>query len=142
MIPAIMVMCFLPLSTELLPLSYNTDIFGSSYNYSHPVVHQLFEIRYLPVAALVLLGVSWGVLKLGGTGSVQWSKVFFAAGIGAIGFSCFRLILLHVYRDHLAWFGIWEEVTELLFIVGTGVVLWLFPGLMADASRAVPRQSV
>jgi hypothetical protein len=34
--------------------------------------------------------------------------------------------LLHVYRDHLAWFGFWEEITELLFIIGIGVVLWIF----------------
>lgn len=126
LIPATMVICFMPLSAELLPLSYNTKILGSFYNYSHPVVHQLFEARYLPVAALVLLAASWGILKFGKTDPVQWSKVFFAAGIGAVGFSFFRLILLHVYRDHLAWFGFWEEITELLFVAGTGVVLWIF----------------
>lgn len=126
LIPAAMVICFMPLSAELLPLSYNTEILGAFYNYSHPVVHQLFEVRYLPVVAIVLLGVSWGILRFGKADAVEWSKVFFAAGVGAIGFSFFRLILLHVYRDHLAWFGFWEEITELLFVIGTGVVLWIF----------------
>jgi rhodanese-related sulfurtransferase len=126
LIPAMMVICFMPLAAELLPLSYNTEILGSFYNYSHPVVHQVFETRYLPAAALVLLAISWSVLKFKGSDPVQWSKVFFAAGVGAIGFSLFRLILLHVYSDHMAWFGFWEEVTELLFVLGAGVVLWIF----------------
>jgi hypothetical protein len=126
LIPAAMVMCLMPLSAELLPISYNTDIFGTFYNYSHSIVHQVFEFRYLPMAALVLLAISWLTLKMKQRDPVQWSKLFFAAGVGAIGFSFFRLILLNVYRDHLAWFGIWEEVTELLFILSAGFVLWIF----------------
>jgi rhodanese-related sulfurtransferase len=143
LIPAVMTMCFMPLTAELLPLSYNTDIFGTSYNYSHPVVHQLFEVRFLPVAALVLLGVSWSILMFGKTDPVQWSKVFFTAGAGALGFSFFRLILLHVYRDHLAWFGCWEEVTELLFVAGTGMVLWIFRrGLFRQGQKAKHYQTI
>ena len=133
LIPAVMVMCFMPLSAEILPLSYNTDILGTSYNYSHAVVHQMYEIRFLPVAALVLLAGSWGILRFGKTDPVEWSKVFFAAGAGALGFSFFRLVLLQVYRDHLAWFGFWEEITELLFIVGAGLVLWIFQGGLFNA---------
>ena len=41
-----------------VPISYNTTIFGSFYNYSHPVVCQIFEKRYLPVAAVVLFAIS------------------------------------------------------------------------------------
>jgi rhodanese-related sulfurtransferase len=138
LIPAVMAICFMPLSAELLPLAYNTEILGSFYNYSHPVVHQLFEVRYLPVAALVLFATAWGILKFGKTDPVPWSKVLFAAGVGAIGFSFFRLILLHVYRDHLAWFGFWEEVTELLFVAGTGLVLWIFQrGLFGAKGKTI-----
>ena len=86
--------------------------------------------------SLVLLAISWGVLKLKQTDPVHWSKVFFAAGAGALGFSFFRLILLHVYRDHLAWFGIWEEVTELLFIISAALVLWIFRKGLFGESRA------
>jgi hypothetical protein len=45
-------------------------------HYSHPVVHQLFELRRLPATALVSLGTPWGILKFGKNDSVQWSKVF------------------------------------------------------------------
>jgi hypothetical protein len=46
--------------------------------------------------------------------------------VGALGFGFFRVFLLQVYRDNLTWFAAWEELTELLFILAAGVVLWIF----------------
>jgi hypothetical protein len=111
LIPAAMIVALAPLCAELLTVSYNTRIYGTFYNYAHPVIHQIFEIRYLPAAALVLLTASWVVLKWAPRNPVLWSKLFFAAGTGALGFSFFRLVLLQVYRDNLVWFGAWEELT-------------------------------
>ena len=59
-----------------------------------------------------------------------WSKVFFAAGMGTMGFSFLRLVLFHAFRDNLVWFGAWEEVTELLFVLGVGATLWIFRGAL------------
>jgi rhodanese-related sulfurtransferase len=131
LIPAMMLVALIPLCAELVPVSYNTRIFGTFYNYSHPMVHQVFEIRYLPVAAFVLLGISLAALLTwerarGSSTTMLWSKIFLAAGVGAMGFSFFRLFLVQCYRDNLVWFGAWEEITELLFIVGVAVVLWIF----------------
>jgi hypothetical protein len=39
LIPAMMLVALAPLCAKLLPLSYNTTIFGDIYNYSHPIVH-------------------------------------------------------------------------------------------------------
>ena len=78
------------------------------------------------MAAALLFGVSLTLLRLKRENAVPWSKVFFAAGAGAMGFSFFRLLLLHAYRDNLVWFAAWEEVTELLFVSGAGLVLWVF----------------
>jgi hypothetical protein len=36
------------------------------------------------------------------------------------------MILLHTYSDNLVWFAAWEEITELIFILGTGIVLIIF----------------
>jgi hypothetical protein len=36
------------------------------------------------------------------------------------------VVLFHTYRDNQVWFGFWEELAELLFIVGVGIVLWIF----------------
>jgi hypothetical protein len=89
-------------------------------------LYQVFEVRYLPAAALLLFAVAWGLLRFKRSEPVAWSKVFFAAGAGALGFSFFRLVLLHAYRDNLAWFGVWEEITELLFVGSAAIVLWIF----------------
>jgi rhodanese-related sulfurtransferase len=126
LIPALMVVSLAPLCAGFNPISYNTTILGTFYNYSHAVVHQVFEIRYLPVAACVLLGTSLLFLRTRDAGSLQWPKLLMAAGLGAMGFSFFRLVLLHCYRDNLVWFATWEEVTEMLFILGVICVLWTF----------------
>ena len=69
-----------------------------------------------------------------------WSKIFFAAGIGAMGFSFFRLFLLHCYRDNLVWFAAWEEITEMLFILGVTLVLWTFRlPLFVESARRIPK---
>jgi len=133
-IPAVMVLCGMPFCADLLDVSYNTRVFGTFYNYSHPVLCQIFEIRYLPAAALLLLTVSWVVLWINRADAVWWSKVFFAAGCGAFGFAFLRLILMQVYRDNLVWYSTWEELTELLFVVGAGWMLWIFRhGLFGSA---------
>jgi hypothetical protein len=126
LIPAAMSLCFMPFTAEFVTTCYNTVIFGTPYNYSHAVVYQIFEVRYLPAVALLLLAVSWCLLMFKKVEPVAWSKIFFAAGMGAIGFSFFRMVLLHVYNEHLAWFAFWEEITELIFVAGAGLVLWVF----------------
>jgi hypothetical protein len=138
LIPAVMLVALAPLCAALIPVSYNTMIFGTFYNYSHPIVHQVFEMRYLPVAAIVLLGVSLLLLRPAKQDAMLWSKVFFAAGIGAMGFGFFRMFLVHCYRDNLVWFAAWEEITEVLFVLGVALVLWTFRGaLFAESSRSV-----
>ena len=126
LIPAAVIVSLAPLCAEVVPVSYNTTICGDFYNYSHAAVHQIFEIRYLPVAAAAFLTVSLALLRPKRRERLLWSKVFFAAGTGAAGFSFLRMILFHAYRDNLVWFAAWEEITELLFIAGVGAVLWIF----------------
>ena len=80
----------------------------------------------LPAVSLGLLAVAWLVLVWKGQDAVWWSKIYFSAGSGALGFALFRMILLQAYRDNLLWFATWEELTELLFILGVGLMLWSF----------------
>jgi hypothetical protein len=98
------------------------------------------ENGHLPVAAFVLLGISLVLLRPPKQDGTLWSKVLFASGIGAMGFSFFRLFLLHCCRDNLVWFGAWEEVTKLLFILGVALVLWTFRrALLAELRHHAPR---
>jgi rhodanese-related sulfurtransferase len=145
LIPATMVMACMPLTVAFSGDSYNTTILGTYYNYSHPIVYQIYEIRLLPVLALLLMAVSLAVLLLKKHEPVAWSKFFFAAAMGPLGFSLLRLFIYAPYHENQVWFAFWEEITELLFVVGAAAVLWLFrKGLFADhadASETASNQS-
>jgi len=60
------------------------------------------------------------------------SKFLFAAALGAIGFSFFRLLLLAPFADNQVWFVFWEEITELLYVLAVGVALILFRRSLLD----------
>jgi hypothetical protein len=82
------------------------------------------------------LGASLAVLVFKMNHPVLWSKLFLAAGVGALGFSFFRLIFVQLYRDRLAWFSFWEEITELIFVAGAALILWVFRrGLFAAGAK-------
>ncbi len=125
-IPVLALLALLPLTAATHTAAYRTRILGSDYLYSHPVVYQLFEIRYCPVAAMVLFAASFLLLRFKRAEPVAWSKAFFAGGFGFLGFGFFRLVLFHAYRDNLVWFGFWEELTELMFIASVAAALWIF----------------
>ncbi len=126
LIPALMAAACMPLAADHVLTSYNSEILGVSYNYTHRLVYQLFEAVYCPAVAVVLLGVSLGVLLLRKSDPLPWAKVFFAAGAGAMGFSLLRTVLAGLYSENQMWFTFWEEITELLFIIGLMVFLWIF----------------
>ena len=126
LIPAHIVLAFIPLTARPHLASYNTRIFGTFYNYSHQGIYQMFEIRYCPIAAIVLFSASLLVLLLKKRDAVQWSKVLFAAGMGPFAFGVLRLVLFAAWRDNLLWFAGWEEITEFMYVAGVAIVLWIF----------------
>jgi len=125
-IPASIVIALMPLCSDWHLNSYNTVIFGTFYNYSHQIIHQQFEFLYCPIAAVMLLAVSFLILLFKKENPLHLSKLFFAAGIGPLGFGLFRAILAGIYNQNLVWFNFWEEFTELLFIIGVCFILWIF----------------
>lgn len=125
-IPAVLSLCFIPWTAVPEAVAYNTTILGTFYHYSHPVVYQLFEILYCPLAAMMLLVLSLLSLTFSKDASVFWGKMLFSLGAGFLSFGLFRLFLFGAFRDNLVWFAFWEEVTELVFMVGVAVILWIF----------------
>jgi rhodanese-related sulfurtransferase len=125
-IPALIFIAFMPLCADWHNTSYNTVIFGTFYNYSHGVIQQQFEILYCPIIAIVMLVISMLILFLKKENPLPSAKIAFAAGIGPMSFGAFRMILTHTYSRNLMWSGFWEETTELLFVAGICVVLWIF----------------
>jgi len=123
----------MPITAQLYTISYNTQIWGTPYNYNHPIIYQLAEVRYYPALASVMFLTAALILKFKPHKPLHPSKIFFAGAIGAFGFSLFRFLVFQGYRDNLVWMDFWEETTEFLYIAGVVVILWyfrraLFPG--------------
>jgi hypothetical protein len=107
-------------------VSYDSKVLLTPFNFSHPVIYQLFEIRYCPVLAIVLFALSYLALVRSKDDALQVPKILFSAGMGAFLFGMFRLVLFQMFANDLAWFNSWEEIMELVLIVGVGFVLHVF----------------
>ena len=101
-------------------------IFGTFYHYARRLIYQQFEAQYCPIAAAAFLAMSLLILALKRDNALPLAKIFFAAGVGPLGFGMFRSILTAMYSQDLVWFAFWEESTELLFIMGICFLLWTF----------------
>jgi hypothetical protein len=135
----LLVLTFIPLSARTLPVSYNTVILGTFYNYTHAGIHQLYEIRSCPLIAITLFFMSWIALRIRSEQSFIFAKIFFGVGVGHLVFSIFRLLLLSVFNNEMVWFVFWEEFTELMFMVSVGWILWIFRDrLLKDSLESVP----
>ncbi|HEY9173570.1 MAG TPA: hypothetical protein VI136_14890 [Verrucomicrobiae bacterium] len=140
-IPATAVLALLPLTADFKLTTYRCDILGASVCYSHTVASQWFEMRFCPLLALGCFAASWLVLAFKQENPLPLSKLLFAAGLGPLSFGLLRTFLVATFSDDLMWFETWEEWTELLFVLGTAFVLWVFRhGLLThhEAAAAAP----
>ncbi len=124
--PCLIAICAMPLLAEPRTAFQNVIILGTPYTYFHPLLYQLFEIRYAPTTAALFFAAAFLLLLLQKERSFPTAKLFFAGGAGFLGFGMFRLILFSLYRYNLAWFVIWEELTELIFVAALGLFLLIF----------------
>jgi rhodanese-related sulfurtransferase len=116
----------MPLFAQPQMVSYNTVIWGVPYNYSRPVLYQVFETRFCPLGGLLVLCASFVVLLVWRRACIPASKALFAAGLGTVGFGLFRFFIFRAYHGDLAWFAFWEEITEAILVAGVALVLWFF----------------
>jgi hypothetical protein len=138
------ILTFMPLQAEFSPVSYNSVILGTPYNYSHPVLYQIFEKRYCPAWALMLLTIAFVILwRQPRRLPSPFAWVLSAAGLGALAFSFFRLLLGMVYENNLIWSTFWEELTELVFVTSIWTFLLLFRhSLLLEDSSTFPWPSI
>jgi len=137
-LPACIVLALMPLCADWAPGSYNTEIFGTPYGYSHLWYQQAFEVLYCPIVAVLLLTASLLILSLKRDDPLPSAKLTFAAAMGPLVFGFFRLVLTSFYARSLAWSAFWEESTELLFIVAVGFVLWTFREGLSPKNKEEP----
>jgi hypothetical protein len=118
---------FLPFLVSTSPKSYVTDLFGYPYSYARFALYQWVETRALPLFAFASFLVAFIPLFTPKSDPIpQMTKIFFSAGLGALGFSLFRITLGSIFADDLVWFEFWEEATELMLISSIGFILWQF----------------
>lgn len=130
------VLAFIPLTGVPHWVSYNTHILGTLYNYSHPVIHQLFEFRLCPIIAILLFFIALFILLVKKEDPITPAKVFFSAGIGYMSFGVLRFFLHASYRDDLLWSAFWEEATEFLFVAAVAITLWIFRHKLLKKEKA------
>jgi rhodanese-related sulfurtransferase len=141
LLPMIAIVALMLLCAPLHAISYNTTILDTPYTYAHPKVFQLFEVRYSPVVALLLFGGAFIALLRSKKQPTPLANLLFAYGMGFLGFGLFRFVIFGPYLDDLAWFIVWEEVLELLYVLCCAAVLWLFRGrLFGESNRSVTQQ--
>lgn len=134
MIPLGAVVVLMPLIAQPMKFSFETSVFGVQRILTHLMPIQWYEVRFSPAAALVFMAAAWLALawRGGTTDGVQISKILLSVGAGHLGFSLMRLAFASFYRERLVWFVFWEELTELLLVVGVLVVVVLIrPGRFA-----------
>ena len=126
-LPAILMLTFIPILASFISVSYNTLILGTPYNYKHLIIYQMFERRYCPAMALIMLILAFLILWRQPRRPISiYVRMLIAAGIGALGFSFFRLLFSDIFADNLIWSTFWEELTELIFLIAVCGVLLLF----------------
>ena len=133
-LPMLVVLAAIPLTAPLHYEAYATRIFGTGYTYRHDVVHQQYEIRYLPAAAMLIFCIAWLILQREPHPLVR-TRLLMAAGLGAMGFAWFRWTLLAAFANDRVWFVAWEEITELFSMCAVAALLYVFR-LWTSPSRA------
>ena len=138
LIPATMIMTVMLLNADIKPSAYDTRIVGVSVHYTELLSDQLFELRYCPALAMLLLAAAWLVLLFKRVEPVPLAKVLFAAAIGPLGFGFMRLFLYGAYHDDLILFVVWEEITELIFTFAVMFILLVFRHSLLARVTPVP----
>ena len=101
-------------------------VFGHPYVYDPQPLQQLFEHRFCPIVAVLLLLTAALVLVGRRSARPKLERVLFCFGLGFGTFGVFRFALHHIYLKVPIWAEFWEESTELLAIVGIVVILHVF----------------
>ncbi len=124
--PTLLVVSLMLPTADWRDSSYNTLVFGTVYNYAHLRVHQQFENWCCALAAVAMFAASISILAVKRENSIAAAKIAFAAGMGPLTFGALRMALGAAYDQNRVWYLFWEETTELLFIFGVCLTLWIF----------------
>lgn len=128
MLLGLAVVALMPWSSALQPTRRVAMVFSSAVEYGQPIINQIIELRVFPIIGGAGLLLTFGILLLGGPAAVRRAEPVFYVSIGFTSYPLLRHLLMNAYRDQLYWSDFWEETTELLMILGIGLMLYVFRG--------------
>lgn len=120
---AAIVMAFMPLTGTLGSFFCIGTIFDDpNVIFGHTAAQQMFEARLCPLVAIVFFILSGSRLFIYKENGIARAKIYFAAGMGFLGFGLMRFLTSWSYERNQLWGDVWEEITEFILIVG---ILWI-----------------
>lgn len=117
LLPALAAMEAMPLTAPIGSRFFAGPIFGERVIFGHPPFSQTIEVRFFPAVAAFFLLLSWGVLLLRREHGFAAAKALVAVGLGPLVFSLMRFLCYWGYAEHPLWADVWEELTELMFVI-------------------------
>lgn len=120
---------------EVVGLSWVPDmvIFPGGYGYKHPIILEILDKRVYPAIACISFILSYMSLRLAGPGRDRLTMALAGMGMGSLSYAAMKVILYSIL-DELAYASLWEEGTELMFIVLVVLTYRLF----SEGKRAEP----
>ncbi len=135
LVPMLAALAVLPLTAPLQPDAYAVTIFGFPYSYVRLDFYETYERRILPgLAMLSFITATLPLFQKNENPIPAWTKILVSLGLGALGFSFFRLALNAIFASNLTWFEFWEETTEFMFIGALIIILWQFRATLLGKS--------
>lgn len=123
--PAFAIIALLPLTAPLRPFHIVLPVFGSKAIFQFSFIVLIFEIRIYPILAFVFMFSSIFYLR-GGPSEIKKAQPLFFAGLGFWLYSLFRFIMVTGYYGLPQWMNFWEELIELITIIGMGFFFIIF----------------
>ncbi len=136
--PALAIVAFMPWTADLHPVFFTTQVFGSALEYGDPLGNQLIELRAYPLLGVAGCVATLVLLLWGGPKSVRRVEPLLFVSFGLVSYPLLRYLLVNAYLDQPYWSDFWEETTELLMILGLGLLLFVFRRQLGLNSTAKP----
>ncbi|HAK59708.1 MAG TPA: hypothetical protein DCO77_04905 [Nitrospiraceae bacterium] len=136
-VPVTAAIALVPLTASLGNKLYAGNVFGNAVVFGHPLLYQFLEVRLYPWASLPFFALSFLLLLLSKESGFGASKIFYAMGVGLLGFSLMRFFFYWGYQKNPLWADRWEEITEFLFIA---VVFWIVLRVRAVSQQLEPKR--
>jgi len=132
-LPALMLLSLIPLSAPLQTSSYTAQVLGSPVPFGSALFNEMVELWVY--ALLGILGFLVALLRLRGSADTRRAELPFFLGLGFSSFATFRFLLHNAFIEAQHGSSFWEEVTELVAILGLGYLFYALRGPLDRAGR-------